>query len=376
LEEENMKRPFFYLGLAGLLAVWIAPLAWSQALTSLRGTVSDQSGGVIPGAKAMLTDVDRGLERVTTSGADGVYEFLQALPGNYRLTVEAPSFRKFVRERIELLVDSPATANATLQVGHPAEVVTVSTGAALVNTTDASLGNVITESQVKQLPMEARDVAGLYSLQPGVVFTSNRPDINLYYDTRSGAVNGAHSDQSNITLDGVDVNDQGNGFAFTSVLRTNPDAMEEFRSATTNYNADQGRSSGAQVAIVTKGGTNNLHGSLYEYTRNTATSANDWFIKRAELSSGEPNQAPKLIRNLFGGSLGGPIEKDRAFFFVNYDGRRDRQEASVLQVVPTVTLRQGEIRYPDVNGNIITLSPQDITNMDPLHLGPNPAVMS
>jgi hypothetical protein len=371
-----MKRTLFCFTVVGLLTVSMAPRAWSQALTSLRGTISDRSGGVIPAAKTTLTNLDTALSRVSSSGADGVYEFLQVPPGKYRLTVEAPSFRKFVREGIELLVNSPATVNVTLEVGHGTEVVTVSAEAPVLNTTDASLGNTINQMQVMQLPMEARDVAGLYALQPGVVFTSNRTDIDLNSDTRSGAVNGGHSDQSNITLDGVDVNDQGKGYAFTSVLRMNPDAMQEVRVTTTNYNADQGRSSGAQVAIVTKGGTNNFHGSLYEYTRNTATSANDWFIKRAELDSGEPNQAPKLIRNIFGGSLGGPIKKDRAFFFANFEGRRDRQEESVVQTVPTATLRQGEILYPDVNGNIVTLTAQDIRNMDPLHLGPNPVMLS
>jgi hypothetical protein len=357
-------------------------------MTSLRGTISDQSGAVIPGAKVTLTNVDTGIARVIRSGSDGVYEFLQVLPGKYRLEVEAVSFRKFVRENIELLVNSPATVSVTLEVGHATEVVAVTGEAPLLNTTDASLGNVITENQVKQLPMEARDVAGLYSAQPGVVYLGNRPDINLTTDTRSGAVNGARSDQSNITVDGIDANDQSNGYAFTSVLRMNPDAMQEFRVTTTNYNADQGRSSGAQVAIVTKSGTNSFHGSLYEYTRNTVTSANDWFIKRAELSSGEPNQAPKLIRNIFGGWVGGPIKKDRAFFFVNYEGRRDRQEESVVRVIPSATLRQGIIQYRYCPGNNYSpsgecnvplqtqsLTADQIKTTDPLGLGPNPVML-
>jgi len=383
-----MKQLLFCLGLAGLMTAWTAPMAWSQALTSLRGTISDPSGAVIPGAKVTLTNVDTGIERVIASGSDGVYDFLQVSPGNYRLTVEAPSFRKFLRENIELLVNSPATVNVTLEVGHATEVVAVSAEAPLLNTTDASLGNAIGETQVKQLPLEARNVAGLYALEPGVVSVSSRQDFDVDNDTRSGAVNGAHSDQSNITLDGVDVNDQAMGYAFTSVLRMNPDAMQEFRVTTTNYNADQGRSSGAQVAIVTKSGSNNLHGSLYEYNRNTATSANDWFIKRAELSSGEPNQAPKLIRNIFGGSVGGPIKKDRAFFFVNFDGRRDREADSVVRTVPTATLRQGTVQYQycpngnyDANGlcneplQVQALAAQQIQAMDPLGLGPNPVML-
>jgi len=152
------------------------------------------------------------------------------------------------------------------------------------------------------------------SLQAGVAYTGNRSDINKDLDSRSGAVNGAHSDQSNITLDGVDVNDETRGYAFTSVLPVSLDSVQEFRVTTTNYNADSGRSSGAQISLVTKSGTNDLHGSLYEYHRNTFTSANDYFVKQSELQSGEPNEAPKLIRNIFGASLGGPDLEESLVF--------------------------------------------------------------
>src|SRR6202043_2210541 len=145
--------------------------------------------------------------------------------------------------------------------------------------------------------------------------------------------NGARSDQSNITLDGVDVNDQVNGNAFTSVLPVSLDSVQEFRVTTSNANADKGRSSGAQISLVTKSGTNNFHGSLYEYLRNTYTSANDYFVKLSQLQSGQPNVPPKLIRNIFGGSLGGPILKDRFFFVVNYEAARQREESSVLRIV-------------------------------------------
>lgn len=371
-----MKKFWVSTTLVALMYFLFLSMAWGQATTSLRGTVSDQSGAVVPNAQITLVNTATSVERKTKTGSTGDYEFLQVLSGTYRLLVEAEGFRKYEGQNLELLVNSPATVNVRLEVGGQTQTVAVTAEAPLLNTTDASVGTVITESQVKQLPLEARDVAALYSMQPGVVYLGSRPDINLNTDTRSGAVNGARSDQSNITLDGVDVNDQSNGFAFTSVLRVSPDAMQEFRVSTTNYNADSGRSSGAQVAIATKGGSNTLHGSLYEYHRNTITSANDWFIKQAELASGQKNQAPRLIRNIFGGSVGGPIKKDRAFFFLNYEGRHDRQADSVLRVVPSATLRQGEIRYKDVNGNITTLTPQNLAQMDPLGIGPNPVMLS
>ena len=349
-----------------------------QATTSLRGTVTDPSAAAIPNATVHLVSAQTGIERTASTGPEGNYEFLQVPPGTYRLIVEAPGFRKLERENVQLLVNTPATINVQLEVGRVTEIVSVRAEAPLLNMTDASLGIAFNENQVKQLPFESRNVVDLLSLQPGVAYTGNRPDIDRNTDTRSGAVNGARSDQSNVTLDGVDVNDQGNGYAFTSVLPVTLDSVQEFRVTTTNYNADQGRSSGAQVALVTKGGTNSFHGSLYEYHRNTATSANDYFIKLAQLASGEKNQAPKLLRNIFGGALGGPLKHDRAFFFLNYEGQRDRQEDSVVRVVPTATLRQGMVRYPispDEGGGVQTLIPDDLTAMDPLGLGPNPVAL-
>src|SRR5262249_36591890 len=154
-----------------------------------------------------------------------------------------------------------------------------------LNMVDASIGNSFDEHQVTQIPLEGRNVPDLLSVQAGVTYTGDRPDLLdprvKDQDTRSGAVNGARRDQSNITLDGVDVNDQANGYAFTSVLPTTLDSVQEFRVTTSNYNADQGEGSGAQVALVTKSGTNNFHGSLYEYHRNTITSANDYFVRQA-----------------------------------------------------------------------------------------------
>lgn len=246
---------------------------------------------------------------------------------------------------MQLLVNTPATLNVTLEVGTTTETVEVSAQATTLNTTDASLGNAFNETQIKQLPMDARNVPDLLSLQAGVAYTGNRPDINLMTDTRSGAVNGARSDQSNITLDGVDVNSDTRGYAFTSVIPVTADSVEEFRVTTSNYNADEGRSSGAQVALVTKSGTNNFHGAIYEYLRNTITSANDYFVKLSQLESGQPNEAPKLIRNNFGGALGGPIWKDRLFFFANYEGERQAEQQSVVRVVPSAAMRDGVLTY-------------------------------
>ena len=370
-----MKRNALGLLLSIVAVLAFAVTGWGQATTSLRGTVTDATGAVIPGAKVVLTNPSNGAKRATVSGPDGVYELLQVLPGSYNLIVRATGFKDYNVQKVQLLVNSPATLNVRMAVGSQTQVVSVTSEAATLNTSDAALGTPFTQNQVLELPIESRNVVELLSLQAGVVYTGDRPDINTDEDSRSGAVNGVRSDQSNVTLDGIDVNDQALGTAFTSILRQTPDSLEEFKVTTTNYNADEGRSAGAQVSLVTKSGTNQFHGSAYEYLRNTATSANDWFVKQGELQSGLPNVPPTLIRNIFGGSVGGPIWKNRAYFFTNLDFRTDREQQSVIQTVPSALLRQGIVQYQTATNSIFQLDPAQLTAMDPLHLGPDPAVL-
>jgi hypothetical protein len=278
----------------------LCSFVWAQSsTTSLRGTVTDASGAAVAKADVTLSNPERAVERTTKTGGSGEFEFLQLPPGVYRLSVKMTGFRTFEQPGTQLLVNTPATANVKLEIGTTSETVEVTGETTVVNTTDASIGNAFNENQIKSLPMEGRNVPDLLSLQAGVAYTGNRTDIDKTVDTRSGAVNGARSDQSNITLDGVDVNDNANGEAFTSVLPITADSVQEFRVTTSNYNADEGRSSGAQVSLVTKSGTNSFHGAAYEYHRNTVTSANDYFVKQSELASGEKNEAPKLIRATF-----------------------------------------------------------------------------
>ena len=378
-------------------------LVAQSGTTSLRGTITDATSAAVRGATVTLLNPERAITRSVTSGENGDYEFRQLQPGAYQLTVEMTGFRKAEQKQIQLLVDTPSTLNVKLDVGATNETIEVTGEAPVINTTDASVGNAFNESQLKSLPMEGRNVPDLLSLQAGVAYTGNRPDMinNQNVDTRSGAVNGARSDQSNITLDGVDVNDNNGGDAFTSVLPITPDSVQEFRVTTSNYNADQGRSSGAQVSLVTKSGTNSFHGAVYEYHRNTVTSANDYFVKHGELESGEANRPPKLIRNIFGGAVGGPIIKDRLFFFANYEGGRQREENSALRVVPSDAFRDGVMMYqcdnpadPKCSGMNVQgvsgqsypvpqgdfgLSPTDLSSMDPVIAspkGPNPVMLA
>jgi hypothetical protein len=359
--------------LASLL-LWSITL-YAQSASSVRGTVTEQSGSVIPGASVELSNAQTGFSRTTHSAGDGVYQFQNVPPGTYSLTVKATGFEVSRLDNLQLLVNTPATADIALHIGTQVNTVTVTGQAQTLNTEDATVGNAFEAQQIQQLPIESRNVVDLLSLQPGVSYLGNRPDINLNEDTRSGAVNGARSDQTIITLDGVDVTDQANGYAFNSVLRTTPDALEEFRVTTSNPTAADGSSSGAQVALLTRSGGNAFHGVFYEYLRNTATSANDYFVKQSQVNSGLPNKALQLNRNLFGAAAGGPIKKDKFFFFANYEGRRDAQKQSVVTTVPTASLRAGNILYDDANGGVSTANAQTLQSWDPLGIGPNATML-
>src|ERR1700730_730273 len=379
-----------------LLSIGFALLATSIAAqtgtTSLRGSILDKSGASVAGAAVTLTDDELGVQRSTVSNSTGAYEFASLPPGTYSLRVQATGFRVYDQKNIQLLVNNPATVNVTLLIGTATETVEVSVESQTINTTDASLGVAFGENQVKQLPLESRNVGELLSLQAGVVYTGNNPSIvqnEKDTDTRSGAVNGARSDQSNVTLDGIPVNPKG-GYAFQSVLPVTLDSVQEFRVTTSNAEADEGSAGGAQVALVTKSGTNKIHGSAYEYNRNSFASANDYFLKQSQLQSGEDNKPQFLNRNIFGASLGGPIKKDRLFLFMNYEAYRDVEQQSALRIVPSAALRDGVVQYvcdPSATcpgnsvqglsgatytagpGNYI-LSPGQLKGMDPLSTSP------
>jgi hypothetical protein len=380
--------------LIAFLALSPAIVLAQAALTSVRGTVVDLSGATVVGAQVVVTQLDTGMSRAETSGAQGEYQFLQLTPGTYTVTVTAEGFGQQAK-RAEFLVSQPATLNFTLSVEKLSTTVDVSAEDTTMNTTDASIGNSVGNEAIQALPMEGRNVPDLLSLQPGVLYLGYTH--NQVSDSRSGAVAGGRSDQGNITLDGIDNNDQATGKAFTGVMRSTLDSVEEFRVTTTNANADAGRSSGAQVNMVTRGGTNIFHGSLYEYNRNTVFAANDWFNKQAEIEQGFANKPGKLIRNTFGGTVGGPIRKDKFFFFANYERQPTAENVQQTQTVPNTpatagnlntAMSAGNISYPHtVNGatTTVTLNKQQIATMDPnctangtCPLGPgvDPAILS
>ena len=345
-----------------VLILFVGAVAQAQiATTSLRGTVTDPSNAVVGNADVTIDEASSGFHATRKTSANGEYSFQQLAPGNYSITVSASGFSNQIK-KAELLVNQPATIDFALSVSAQQEV-EVNATAETLNSSDASLGNALNNATIEALPSEGRNVPDLLSLQPGVVYLGRQ--VNQDEDSRSGAVAGARSDQSNVTLDGVDNNDQTKGYAFTGILRSTLDSVEEFRVTTTSSNADSGRSSGAQVNIVTKSGTNAFHASLYEYFRNTYFAANDWFNKQAEVAAGDPNKPGTLNRNTYGAAFGGPFKHNKFFFFTNYEGQRTQENQQETMTVPTASMRQGLTQYVTAAGTNMTLTPAQLAGMDP-----------
>ncbi len=362
-----MKRSHWGAMLSCILI--FCSFAFAQtATTSLRGVVKDPSGALVP--NATVTALDKSVDKTftATTNASGAYEFPQIAPAKYLLTVTAQGLGT-QSKTAELLVNQPATIDFKLSMEANQVTVDVSASAQTLNTTDASMGNSVGNEMIQSLPMDGRDPVSLLAMQPGVLFLGegggNSASGNQEgSDSRQGAVSGSRSDQGNITLDGLDDNDQVNGYAFTGVLRSTLDSTEEFRVTTSNGTADAGRSSGAQVSLITKKGTNKFHGAAYEYYRPTNTVSNSWFLKNSQLSGGESNIPAKYLRNIFGGSFGGPLLKDKLFFFGNYEGLRQAIDDINSATVPTASFLAGNLQYVDVNGNTQTLNSAQIAKLD------------
>ncbi len=353
----NRRTPVVTVA-AALLAVLMLSMGIAAQIgtSTVKGTVVDPHGNPIPGAAVRLIR-EEGSARTTATNNSGSYTFSSLQTGTYQLDVEVKGFKKSSIANVKALVDNSTEINVSMEIGGVSETVNVDAAGleSIVNTTDASLGNNFVSRQILEMPLQARNVTDLLSLQPGV--------------TPDGSVTGGRSDQANITLDGIDVNNQQNAVAFDPVLRVNPDSVEEFRVITSNADATKGRSSGAQVSLITRSGSNEFHGALYEYHRNTATTANDWFSNAAGhllasdplvingfAKAGDPvSPRGQLLRNNFGGRLGGPIIKNRLFFFYNYEGMREAKTVAVVRQVPTSSFGAGQLQFRDTTGAIRTL---------------------
>ncbi|HEX4949025.1 MAG TPA: carboxypeptidase regulatory-like domain-containing protein, partial [Blastocatellia bacterium] len=355
-------RKIILLGFALLVTLSISTSAQNSQLS---GTIKDSTGASIAGAEIELTDIATNQSRKVTTNEAGQYTFPSVLPGEYKVTATMKGFRQAVIQAFKVDVGKNYDLNLTLEIGSVGEVVEVTAGiGAELQKTDATVGNVISGEALKQIPNLNRDTTSLILLQPMV-----SPAAAGTGDNTGGQVAGARGDQNTFMLDGGDATSNteatggyNSGFVATprGVVPTPAESLEEFRVATNNSGATFARSAGAQVAMVTKRGTNELHGSLYWYHQNDALNAASWTNKRTlgqtitDPTRRHKVQEPELKDNRYGFSLGGPIWKDKTFIFGHYEGRRFPQTGQRLRNVPTDTLKQGILRFRDAANNIVS----------------------
>lgn len=311
----------------------ISTMATAQTTGSIFGKATDASGAVVAGATVSVTSQETGLTRQSTTGSDGQYNFPLLPVGTYTVTAEKQGFEKATQRNVVLPVNTNVRVDLALEVGKVTESIEVRGGAAVVETRSSTLGKVVDERRIVELPLNDRNFLNFATLQPGVVpaaeITSNNTPEFSGGVAKVFQVNGLRLQSNNFLLDGADNNEP---FLGTAMASPSPDALEEFKIQTNLYSAEFGGGGGSIVNIITKGGTNNWHGNVYEFFRNDIFDAQGTFALQKE----------KLRRNQFGFSLGGPIRKDHTFIFGNYEGFRKREGQTTQTTVPTLEQRIGD----------------------------------
>ncbi|PWT85041.1 MAG: hypothetical protein C5B58_03710, partial [Acidobacteria bacterium] len=350
------RLSLFLSAVIATLGLFATPLSYAQSTGGrIRGTVTDPSGAAVAAVKVSLINEANGMRRDTQTGPTGEYILLEVPVGAYSLEVNQSGFKKYLRKGVILNLNEAVTIDILLQLGGSSETVEVTGAPPLVDTTSTQLGAVVNERAVSQLPLAGRDTYQLLQLQPGV--QSQVGLDTIYGSDRAGvvSVNGGRGRDNNFTVNGGDGNDQ---FAGLPVIQPSPDAISEFRVLTNTFDAEYGRNSGAVVNVVTKSGTNDIHGSTYEFFRNQSLNAKGFF----------DTQKLDYLQNQFGATLGGPIRKDKTFFFVTYEGNRIRRGTSGDTVtVPTDAERLGDFSADPTfagtltNANILNNRPGCLT---------------
>jgi hypothetical protein len=326
-----------FVGLAACSA------GWAQATGSLVGTATDKGGAVVPGVKITLTDLATNETKIVQSDGNGNFQFLQLLPGNYRMIAEHAGFQAFDVSSVQVTVGNATRVDAALQVGQTTQTVEVAAQAALLDTQSSSLDYTVQSSQVEQLPLNGRDVLNLAELVPGVVpqgGTSGNAGANfMSYGSMNMfgnyQIGGGTSNQSAIFIDGAPINgSMGNA----AVLVPTQDSIQEFQVATNNVSTEYGRFAGGVINMATKSGTNQIHGTLYEYVRNAALNANLYFDKQATPII----PRPIYTQNQYGVAVGGPVIKDKAFFFLSWEQFDLTQGSLISTQVPTANMIAGD----------------------------------
>src|SRR5438445_290030 len=323
------------IALIGFVALGNYPVHAQGFSAAITGAVKDTSGAAVPGAMVTVKHLETGLTRAVEADATGNYAIPSLPVGEYELTAEKMGFQREVRRGINLLVAQEAVVNLTLQVGSIVQQVTVTEAAPLVNATTTSTSGVISEQQIKELPLNGRSFDQLLTLNAGTV--DNRSNINNGAWT-SFSVAGKRPETNRFILNGVDyIGANSTGQFITpsgsSGQLLGVDPVREYNVIQNTYGAEYGKRAGAQVVVVSSSGTNQLHGALFEYVRNDAFDAKQYF---------DPVKGP-FRRNQFGGELGGPLKKDKAFLFGNYEGFRERWNVPNVANVPDAQARLGNL---------------------------------
>ncbi len=349
----RMSRWLISFSLALSLCVICSTMMFAQGTGGrILGRVADPSGAVLAGVKVTLTNEATGVSNETTTNSAGDYGFPQVPVGTYTLSFDLTGFKTNVQKGIAVNLNQVITLNSALQIGETKETVEVTSEAPLVDTSSTQLGAVMDSRQVSNLPLNTRDTYQLLQLQPGVMSTVGSSNTLVYGSDNSGAVsvNGGRGRSNNFSVNGGDANDL---FANLPTVQPSPDSIQEFRVLTNTFDAEYGRNSGSVVNVVTKSGTNDWHGNAYEFFRNKVLNANNYCL--TEAADGLPCDKPQFNQNQFGGTFGGPIKKERTFFFASYEGRRIRQGIqSPAVTVPSSqerpSLSQPYANFSDIGG--------------------------
>ena len=316
-----------------IIAALLSPslMAQSAGTGALTGTVTDPSGAAVPNLTVTLTSTDTGQVRTGVTGADGVYRFALLPPGTYKVRFSATGFKISEVPSVTVNVTETPVLNRTLEVGGQTETVLVQGEAALLQTADSTLGTVVGEKTVNALPLSNRNYTQIVNLSAGVAAPVNNAS-SFGKATQDMSTNGNDPAQNNFQMDGVAINNIANSGSsndsgiYAGIGIPSPDAIQEFKIQTSTYDASYGRNPGANVNVVTKSGTNQFHGSAFEFFRNAQLNANDFFFNRSPANNGKKQI---LNQNQFGGTFGGPIKKDKLFFFGSYQGTRQRNGVAI-----------------------------------------------
>jgi len=312
-----------------------AAMTWAQTPTALiTGRVTDPSEAIVPSADVAVTGVDTGLQRRTQSNEAGYYTISLLPPGNYRVSVRKDGFRPVTRTGVTLVVDQSARLDFVLEVGSVTETVEVSGAAPTVESTSAALGTVVASKQILDMPLNSRNPLRLVYLVPG--FAPSTTFSDQFNRASSFRINGGRANMNDLFLDGVSNSPPASNGFLSYAAFPSPDALQEFKVQTNSYSAEYGRTNGGVLNMVLRSGTNQFRGVFYEFLRNSRMDANNFFANRAGA------RLPSFKRNQFGVAGGGPIVRDKAFFFANYEGLRQRQATTLIATFPTALEKQGD----------------------------------